>query len=446
MDDRTPEERGETSAESANTNSNMAGGGTTRLSKSRYDSISTYLHYCHRRPENPMYVVDTYGDIACEMDEEVRKRVEEETGDPAIARHIAHLFTRDPLVIFSGQISELDDSTCTEHWENIQSTNWQTVRWKPPPPRKSDADPLVGWRTEFRSLEVQLTDAENAAFISFVVLVTRVILAFDLNLYIPLSKVDENMQRAHTRNGVLTQKFWWRKHMAPLDHDDTDESTDGSVEEKHYQDEATTYHPETSETKATAKGHEPTLKCEAGDYCNLSACDSGYEEMTVEEIMLGKDDYYPGLIPLVYAYIEYIGTNSSTVKKLSTYLELLSRRAIGELPTVATWMRNFVRSHPNYKDDSVVSPAIAHDLMVECAAIGEGQKKCEELLGDMYIHTIKRETAYEVPLTRVKMHGAHARALLEKYRNRKQWDEDSRCSDCAILDRTSSIGHHHSFD
>jgi Glutamate-cysteine ligase len=44
-------------------------------------------------------------------------------------------------------------------------------------------------RTEFRSMEVQLTDLENAAFTVFVVLVTRVILAFDLNLYIPLSKV-----------------------------------------------------------------------------------------------------------------------------------------------------------------------------------------------------------------------------------------------------------------
>jgi Glutamate-cysteine ligase len=38
-------------------------------------------------------------------------------------------------------------------------------------------------------MEVQLTDLENAAFTVFVVLVTRVILAFDLNLYIPLSKV-----------------------------------------------------------------------------------------------------------------------------------------------------------------------------------------------------------------------------------------------------------------
>lgn len=55
-------------------------------------------------------------------------------------------------------------------------------------------------------MEVQPTDAENAAFVVFVVLVTRVILAFDLNLYIPLSKVDENMRRAHVRDAVRSKK------------------------------------------------------------------------------------------------------------------------------------------------------------------------------------------------------------------------------------------------
>ena len=62
-------------------------------------------------------------------------------------RHIAHLFTRDPLVMFEGRIQELDDTTEVEHFENIQSTNWQTVRWKPPPPRVHPNDPHIGWRS-----------------------------------------------------------------------------------------------------------------------------------------------------------------------------------------------------------------------------------------------------------------------------------------------------------
>ena len=37
--------------------------------------------------------------------------------------------------------------------------------------------------------QVQLTDFENAAFVAFIVLLTRAILSFHLNLLIPLSKV-----------------------------------------------------------------------------------------------------------------------------------------------------------------------------------------------------------------------------------------------------------------
>ena len=33
-----------------------------------------------------------------------------------------------------GERVELDDETESDHFENIQSTNWQTLRFKPPPP------------------------------------------------------------------------------------------------------------------------------------------------------------------------------------------------------------------------------------------------------------------------------------------------------------------------
>ena len=71
--------------------------------------------------------------------------------------------------------------------QNLQSTNWQTLRFKPPPPNSS-----IGWRVEFRSMEVQITDFENAAFSVFVVLLSRAILSFNLNFYIPISKVAVN--------------------------------------------------------------------------------------------------------------------------------------------------------------------------------------------------------------------------------------------------------------
>jgi glutamate--cysteine ligase catalytic subunit len=46
-------------------------------------------------------------------------------------------------------------------------------------------------------MEAQLTDFENAAFTVMTVLISRVLLSFRLNLYVPLSKVDENMATAH---------------------------------------------------------------------------------------------------------------------------------------------------------------------------------------------------------------------------------------------------------
>jgi len=104
---------------------------------------------------------------------------------------------------------------------------------------------------------VQLTDFENAAIVCFVVLLTRVILSYQLNFIIPISKVritrralrfrrynnetekrrslfsgrrcltvviiyaspcvfcfaqvDENMSKAQKRSAALTEKFWFRK-------------------------------------------------------------------------------------------------------------------------------------------------------------------------------------------------------------------------------------------
>ena len=64
-------------------------------------------------------------------------------------------------------------------------------------------------------MEVQLTDFENAAFAVFIVLLSRAILSMNLNFYIPISKVDENMARAQKRDAVKEQKFFFRKDVFP---------------------------------------------------------------------------------------------------------------------------------------------------------------------------------------------------------------------------------------
>ena len=79
------------------------------------------------------------------------------------------------------------------HFENLQSTNWNTMRFKSPPATDSE----IGWRVEFRPLDIQLTDFENAAFTVFVGMMANIINDFSLDMIIPISLVDEGMSNCH---------------------------------------------------------------------------------------------------------------------------------------------------------------------------------------------------------------------------------------------------------
>ena len=47
--------------------------------------------------------------------------------------------------------------------------------------------------------------------------------------------------------------------------------------------------------------------------------------MSMDEIFHGKDNYYPGLIPLVSAYLDYINTDPETRKRVDQYLNYISK-------------------------------------------------------------------------------------------------------------------------
>ena len=68
---------------------------------------------------------------------------------------------------------------------------------------------MEAWRVELRTMEIMLTEFENAAFTVFAGLLCRAILFYNLELYIPMSKVDENMKRAEKNNALRTEKFWF---------------------------------------------------------------------------------------------------------------------------------------------------------------------------------------------------------------------------------------------
>ena len=134
--------------------------------------------------------------------------------------------------------------------------------------------------------------------------------------------------------------------------------------------------------------------------------------------MTGKGDYFPGLVPLIYAYLELIDCDPATLERVSKYLELIRKRALGELKTPATWMRDFVMAHPEYKKDSFISEGIAHDLMMACKDIGEGRRHEPTLTGDVVIEPIDSLSAYDVKLDSKRLTNKQTYDLLQKYMKR----------------------------
>jgi hypothetical protein len=104
--------------------------GVRRIYKSRYDSISTFIYQGatstgSKQPSGLAdRVLNMYNDIPVAVDEDSYKQLREAGVDPALSQHVAHLFIRDPVVVFDGAVEEVDDETQTEHFESIQSTNW----------------------------------------------------------------------------------------------------------------------------------------------------------------------------------------------------------------------------------------------------------------------------------------------------------------------------------
>uniref|UniRef100_A0A8C7XW18 Glutamate--cysteine ligase n=1 Tax=Oryzias sinensis TaxID=183150 RepID=A0A8C7XW18_9TELE len=304
VDDRTQEERGLQPLKN----------NKFRIYKSRYDSIDSYLSACGEK----------YNDIELTIDEEIFKQLLEAGIDKLLAQHIAHLFIRDPLSVFEEKL-HLDDENESDHFE-VRSLN----------------HPFILSFFFFFPHQVQLTDFENAAYVVFVVLLTRVILSYKLDFLIPLSKVDENMKVAQERNAVLEGMFYFRK--------DIFKGLDGN----------------------TSAQNGVQTDCGSDEYTLMS----------IDTIINGKEGVFQGLIPILNCYLENMEVDVDTRCTILNYLKLIKKRASGELMTMAKWMREFVAKHPHYKQDSVVTDKINYDLMKKCDRIAKGEEQCPELFGN----------------------------------------------------------------
>ncbi|CAF1015739.1 unnamed protein product [Brachionus calyciflorus] len=307
VDDRTDEELGNTRLRNDK----------YRIHKSRYDSVDSFL-------SEPGQI---YNDIELVKDKELYLELIKNNIDKSLASHISHLFIRDPIALFKEKL-DVEDDEDVDSFENIQSTNWQSMRFKPPPLK--DNDNQIGWRVEFRPIELQFTSFENSAFCAFVIILVHAIKQFNLNFLMPISKIDENMQRAQKRNACLEQKFFFRNNIYDL------------------------------EEKIQAN-------------CELV-------EMTLDEIINGNK-MFKGLAQILLDYLSIIeNVEVFTMCKLRQYLRLIQSRANGSLMTPARYIRKFIHNHPKYKHDSRVDDEINYDLIRNIYLISKRKIPCHDLL------------------------------------------------------------------
>lgn len=113
------------------------------------------------------------------------------------------------------------------------------------------------------------------------------------------------MQKAQKRNACLGEQFWFRK-------DVTERPADGA------------------EAEGAAAGEDE------------------YELMTIDQIINGKGTF-PGLVPLIHSYLMSMDVDADTHCTIQQYLRLIQRRASGVLKTTASWIRQEVVNHPEYK-------------------------------------------------------------------------------------------------
>lgn len=309
---------------------------TQRIPKSRYDSIDSYLGDLISNPlmnEEPKYgyFSPVLNDINPPINEKVfKKLIQNPRFDAPLALHFAHLFTRDPLVIYNERIHQNNEFD-TDHFENIQSTNWQTLRFKVPSQLSSpDNKARPGWRVEFRPMEIQITDFENAAFSVFIALLGQAILAKDFNFYIPMSKVEANMKTAHSRDAAL-KKYHFKKDVHSRDFETV--------------------------------------------------------ELTIDQIVNGCDTFI-GLNQMIKSHLNSrfgvtLSRDDRENQRLYYYLELISQRASGSIPTMAAFIRDFVLRHPSYKQDSKISGVMNFDLLTKLYKISMySEKELIELFGE----------------------------------------------------------------
>ena len=278
VDDRTPEERDKNSP--------------NYVYKSRYSPSYSYI-------SQHEYIQDFHNDYPkFPIDEQILKSLLDEDIPDRLAVHISNILYRDPLVIFDQKIN-MTDVKDRSHFENFNSTNWNSLRFKPP--KIEDNDNC--FKVEIRPCELQLTPFENCAMMTLCLVYSQMVMKNDLNFIVPITFVDENFERAHNFNAIEKEKFLFRIDAL-----------------KNYKKES-----KLIEHNFASHGNEVPK-----EYFDKEANLALVKELTIREIFCGSKEFgFEGLLSVMLDFVESNIKNPDMKKLINKHLKFIENRVNG---------------------------------------------------------------------------------------------------------------------
>lgn len=274
----------------------------------------------------PMYLEETpsaqqMNDRPLKLAERAKTDLQKHGVSPALATYFAHILGREPIIDTAcipepGDTSDSAQDTRMDSLNIHMSTWWPHVRLKLPV--LSSANDSLPWRVEFRPMEAQPSDRENAALVVALRVLQQTIQHFNLDLKIPISEVEQNMNRANDRNAAIEQIFRFAVRFV----DEPAHAFDG--------------------------------------WASLDVIFNGFGD--------GNGQSWRGLLPLARDYLalrNLSSLRSEEQEKILGALDLLSARASGRQETPAKWMRSFVaeRSWDCFRGEEI-SSRLYYDMVL----------------------------------------------------------------------------------
>lgn len=165
------------------------------LPKTRFDCTECYIS-----AEGQKFNV-----TSMPRNEKIYNELIEKNIDPGVANSYANMFLRDPYFLFKSHL--FGEQDFPNNFDYFQSLNFKMARFKPPPCKN---ETNIGWRVEFRPLEIQFTDYENTAFSTLIILLARTIAKYKLNFLIHFDELEKNMKKSEAVNSCMNEKFYFR--------------------------------------------------------------------------------------------------------------------------------------------------------------------------------------------------------------------------------------------